>query len=161
MNIERLTQKSQDGLRDAQTLALRRNHQGVDAAHLLAALLAQSEGVAPVLLERAGVAVADLRERIDRELTRIPQVAGPGTGGTPYVTQRLAKLFAQAETEAGTLKDEYVSVEHLVLAMLEEVPMKTFRPPVAPKIPYEMTTHGDTRVDHYHWMREKTNPKVI
>ena len=39
--------------------------------------------------------------------------------------------------------------------------MKTFRPPVAPKIPYEMTTHGDTRVDHYHWMREKTNPKVI
>jgi len=120
MNVERLTQKSQEALRDAQTLAVRRNHQGVDAEHLLAALLAQSEGVAPVLLERAGVAVADLRERLERELTRVPQVAGPGSGGAPYVTQRLAKLFAQAETEAGTLKDEYVSVEHLLLAMLDE-----------------------------------------
>ena len=120
MNVERLTQKSQEALRDAQTLAVRRNHQGVDAEHLLAALLAQSEGVAPVLLERAGVAVADLRERVERELTRVPQVAGPGSGGAPYVTQRLAKLLAQAETEAGTLKDEYVSVEHLLLAMLDE-----------------------------------------
>jgi len=120
MNLERLTQKSQEALRDAQTLALRRNHQGVDIEHLLAALLAQSEGVAPVLLERAGVPVADLRERIERELARVPQVAGPGSSGSPYVTQRLAKLLAQAETEAGTLKDEYVSVEHLLLAMLDE-----------------------------------------
>jgi ATP-dependent Clp protease ATP-binding subunit ClpB len=120
MNVERLTQKSQEALREAQTLAVRRNHQGVDTEHLLAALLAQSEGVAPVLLERAGVPVADLRDRVDRELSRVPQVAGPGSGGAPYVTQRLAKLLAQAETEAGTLKDEYVSVEHLLLAMLEE-----------------------------------------
>ncbi|MEB2283174.1 MAG: ATP-dependent chaperone ClpB [Myxococcales bacterium] len=120
MNVDRLTQKSQEALRDAQTLAVRRNHQGVDVEHLLAALLAQSEGVAPVLLERSGVAVADLRERVERELARIPQVTGQGSGGTPYVTQRLAKLMAQAETEAANLKDEYVSVEHLLLAMLEE-----------------------------------------
>ncbi len=120
MNVERLTQKSQEALRDAQTLAVRRNHQGVDVEHLLAALLAQPDGVAPVLLERAGVAVTDLRERIERELNRIPQVAGSGSGTTPYLTQRLAKLMAQAESEAGSLKDEYVSVEHLVLAMLNE-----------------------------------------
>src|SRR5580765_7960752 len=116
MNIERLTQKSQEALRDAQTLAVRRNHQGVDVEHLLAALLAQSDGVAPVLLERAGIPVADLRERVERELSRVPQVSGSGSGGTPYLTQRLAKVMAQAETEAGTLKDEYVSVEHLLLA---------------------------------------------
>jgi ATP-dependent Clp protease ATP-binding subunit ClpB len=120
MNIEKLTQKSQEALRDAQTLAVRRNHQGVDVEHLLTALLAQQDGVASVLLERAGVPVADLKERLERELGRVPQVAGPGSGGAPYVTQRLAKLLAQAEAEAGALKDEYVSVEHLVLAMLEE-----------------------------------------
>jgi len=120
MNVERLTQKSQEALRDAQTLAVRRNHQGVDVEHLLAALLAQSDGVAPVLLERASVPVADLRERVERELQRVPQVAGPGSGSTPYATQRLAKLFGEAENEAAKLKDEYVSVEHLLLAMLDE-----------------------------------------
>jgi ATP-dependent Clp protease ATP-binding subunit ClpB len=120
MNIEKLTQKSQEALREAQTLAVRRNHQGVDVEHLLTALLAQQDGVASVLLERAGVPVADLKERVERELGRVPQVAGPGSGGAPYVTQRLAKMLAQAEAEAAALKDEYVSVEHLVLAMLEE-----------------------------------------
>ncbi len=120
MNLERLTQKSQEALRDAQTLAVRRNNQGVDVEHLLTALLAQPEGVAPVLLERAGIPVADLRDRIERELSRVPQVSGSGSGGTPYLTQRLAKVLAQAETEAATLKDEYVSVEHLLLAMLDE-----------------------------------------
>ena len=120
MNVERLTQKSQEALRDAQTLAVRRNHQGVDVEHLLAALLAQADGVVPVLLDRAGVPSADLRERIEREIGKIPQVTGQGSGGTPYVTQRLAKLLAQAESEAANLKDEYVSVEHLVLAMLDE-----------------------------------------
>jgi ATP-dependent Clp protease ATP-binding subunit ClpB len=118
MNPERLTQKSQEALRDAQTLAARRNHQGVDVEHVLAALLAQPEGVASVLLERAGAA-SDLRDRLERELARVPQVAGSGSSA-PYLTQRLSKVLAQAETEAATLKDEYVSVEHLILAMLDE-----------------------------------------
>jgi ATP-dependent Clp protease ATP-binding subunit ClpB len=69
MNVERLTSKSQEALRDAQTLAVRRNHQGVDVEHLLAALLAQSEGVAPVLLERAGVPIGDLRQRAEQDLS--------------------------------------------------------------------------------------------
>src|SRR5262245_42436047 len=109
MNVERLTQKSQEALREAQTLAVKRNHQGVDVEHLLAALLGQTDGLVPVLLERAGVPIANLRDAVDRELAKIPQVAGPGSGGTPYVTQRLAKLLTQAEGEAATLKDEYVS----------------------------------------------------
>jgi ATP-dependent Clp protease ATP-binding subunit ClpB len=117
MNPERLTQKSQEALRDAQTLAARRNHQGVDVEHVLAALLAQPDGLASVLLDRAG-ATPDFRERLERELARVPQVAGSGTA--PYLTQRLGKTLAQAETEAANLKDEYVSIEHLLLAMLEE-----------------------------------------
>jgi ATP-dependent Clp protease ATP-binding subunit ClpB len=118
MNVERLTQKSQEALREAQTLAVRRGNQGVDVEHLLAALLAQADGIAPVLLERAGVPVQDLQQRLDRELQRIPQVSGSGAGSTPYLTQRLAKLLADAEQEAANLKDEYVSVEHLLLTML-------------------------------------------
>ncbi len=120
MNVERLTQKSQEALRDAQTLAVKRNHQGVDVEHLLSALLSQADGVASVMLERAGAPVQELREGVDRELGRMPQVSGSGSGGTPYVTQRLAKVLAQGETEAAALKDEYVSIEHLLLAMLNE-----------------------------------------
>jgi ATP-dependent Clp protease ATP-binding subunit ClpB len=120
MNLEKFTQKSQAALRDAQALATRRNHQGVDVEHLFAALLAQAQGVVPTLLDRAGVGVAALSEKVGRELERVPHVAGPGTGGQVFLTQRLGRVLAQAETEAANLKDEYVSVEHLVLAMLDE-----------------------------------------
>ena len=120
MNIEKLTHKSQEALREAQTLAARRNHQGVDVEHLLAALLAQSQGIVPALLERAGIALPPLATAVERELAKVPQVGGPGSGGQPYLTQRLARVLAQAETEATNLKDEYVSVEHLLLAMLDE-----------------------------------------
>jgi len=120
MNIEKLTQKSQEALRDAQALATRRSHQAVDVEHLLVALLGQAQGLAPALLERAGTSVAALQEQLGRELAKLPQVAGPGASGQAYLTQRLAKVLARAETEAANLKDEYVSVEHLLLAMLEE-----------------------------------------
>jgi ATP-dependent Clp protease ATP-binding subunit ClpB len=120
MNIERFTQRSQEALREAQTLATRRSHQGVDVEHLLAALLAQSQGVVPTLLERAGVAPAGLAEQIERALAKVPQVGGPGAGAQAYVTQRLGRVLAQAERETAQLKDEYVSVEHLLLAMLDE-----------------------------------------
>src|SRR5262245_42542063 len=120
MNFEKLTQRSQEALREAQTLATRRNHQAVDVEHVLAALLAQSDGIVPALLERAGVGVRSLAERVERELARVPQVAGPGAGAPVYMAPRLGKVVAAAETEASNLKDDYVSVEHLLLAMLDE-----------------------------------------
>jgi ATP-dependent Clp protease ATP-binding subunit ClpB len=121
MDINKLTQKSQEALQSAQTKALRFGHQEVDVEHLLLALLEQPEGLVPRLLTRMDVPSSQLVTEVERELSRRPSVSGPGAeAGKVYVTQRLQKLFVTAEDEAKRLKDEYVSVEHLVLAMLDE-----------------------------------------
>jgi len=121
MDLSRFTEKSQDALRGAQALATRRNHQGVDVEHLLATLLEEREGLAAALFAAAGIAPSAVRERIEQELDRIPHVSGPGAETQQvYITQRLARLLTQAEDEAKGLKDEYVSVEHLLLAILED-----------------------------------------
>ena len=121
MDPNRLTQKSQEALHDAQTKALRFGHTEVDAEHLLLALLDQSEGIVPALLSQAGADPDKLRAALESELSRRPRVTGPGANpGQISITQRLARLLDSAEQEAGRLKDEYVSVEHLVLAMLAE-----------------------------------------
>lgn len=121
MDLNRFTEKSQEALRNAQALAARRNHQGVDVEHLLAAFLEEPEGLAAALLAAAGIAPSAARERVEQELNRIPHVSGPGAEAQQvYVTQRLVRLLTQAEDEAKSLKDEYVSIEHLLLAMLKE-----------------------------------------
>ena len=123
MDPNRLTQKSQEALHDAQTKALRFGHTEVDGEHLLLALLDQPEGIAPRLLAQAGADPDRLRTALEAELARRPRVTGPGVNpGEVRVTQRLARLLDTAEQEAGRLKDEYVSVEHLLMALLAESP---------------------------------------
>jgi ATP-dependent Clp protease ATP-binding subunit ClpB len=121
MDLSRLTEQSQEALRRAQALALRRNHQGIDTPHLLAALLEEVEGVPAGIFAVAGIAPSAVRQRVEQELNRIPQVSGPGMEAQQvYFTQHLARLLTQAEDEAKAIKDEYVSVEHLLLAMLDD-----------------------------------------
>ncbi len=121
MDPNHLTQKSQEALHDAQTKALRFGHTEVDAEHLLLALLDQSGGIVPPLLSQAGAEPDKLRAALESELSRRPRVTGPGANpGQFSITLRLARLLDSAVQEAGRLKDEYVSVEHLVLAMLAE-----------------------------------------
>ncbi|MEV4070755.1 ATP-dependent chaperone ClpB [Nonomuraea fuscirosea] len=116
-----MTQKSQEALHDAQTKALRFGHTEVDGEHLLLALLDQPEGLAPRLLEQAGADPTRLHADLEDELSRRPRVSGPGAApGQVFVTQRLSRLFDAADREARRLKDEYVSVEHLLLALIEE-----------------------------------------
>ncbi len=123
MDPNHLTQKSQEALHDAQTKALRFGHTEVDGEHLLLALLDQAEGIAPRLLSQAGADPDRLRQALEAELARRPRVSGPGASpGQIMVTQRLSRLLDAAEQEAGRLKDEYVSVEHLLLALLAEGP---------------------------------------
>src|SRR5262245_61702717 len=121
MNLNRLTERSQEALREAQSLATRASNQGVDVEHLLAALLAQSDGITLPLLRAVGANVETLRSRVQQEIDRLPKVSGPAARPDQvYVTQRLSQLFTRAEDEAAALKDEYVSVEHLVLAALTD-----------------------------------------
>ena len=123
MDPNHLTQKSQEALHDAQTKALRFGHTEVDGEHLLLALLDQADGIVPRLLAQAGADPDQLRSGLEAELGRRPRVSGPGVSpGQISVTQRLSRLLDAAEREAGRLKDEYVSVEHLVMALLEEGP---------------------------------------
>ncbi len=123
MDLSKLTQKSQEALAAAQTEAARRGHQEVDVEHLLAALLAVPDGLVPRLIRKLELDPATLAEQVGRELANRPAVAGPGAEvGKVFVTQRLQRIFGAAQDEAKRLKDEYVSVEHLLLAILDENP---------------------------------------
>ena len=122
MDTSRLTQKSQEAVQSAQTLAVRYGHQQIDGEHLLLALLSDG-GLVGRLLERMGAQAEDLRSALSQELERRPKVGGPGAeAGKILVTQRFQQLLLAAEDEAKRLKDEYVSVEHLALALIEEGP---------------------------------------
>src|SRR6185503_16005096 len=114
MDPEQLTQKSQEALHDAQTKALRYGHTEVDVEHLLLALLEQRDGVVPRLLARLGADVEGVAGDVQRALERRPRVSGAGQGQGPTVTRALGLLLDRAHQEAQRLKDDYVSVEHLI-----------------------------------------------
>jgi ATP-dependent Clp protease ATP-binding subunit ClpB len=121
MDINRFTEKLQEAIRAAQSKAIRYGHQQMDVEHLLAALLEQDGGLAAGVLAKAGVAVESLARRLEAELDRMPKVSGP-TGGPEqiYVTERLNRLLTEAEDEARQLKDEYISIEHVLLAAIND-----------------------------------------
>jgi ATP-dependent Clp protease ATP-binding subunit ClpB len=120
MNFEKLTAKSQEAIQQAQTLSVRLGHQEVDLDHCASALLEADGGLVPKLLERMGVAVEALRSSVLEELRRRPSVSGPGAeAGKVLITAGLQRALVSAEDEAKRLKDEYISVEHLWLAILE------------------------------------------
>jgi ATP-dependent Clp protease ATP-binding subunit ClpB len=119
MNAEKLTQKSQEALQLAQTKAVTFGHQQVDVAHLLVALVEPRDGLVARLLERMKVPVDSFQGAVEAELRKLPKVSGPGFAADKiYLTQDLAAVLAAAEQQAAKMKDEYVSVEHLLLAIL-------------------------------------------
>jgi ATP-dependent Clp protease ATP-binding subunit ClpB len=121
MDLNNLTQKSQEAFQAAQTKALRYGNPEVDGEHVLLALLEQPDGLLPRLLTRLDVDPDMVRTEVERELDRRPRQSGPGVEpGKIYVSNRLVKLMDRAEEERKRLKDEYISVEHIVLAMIEE-----------------------------------------
>jgi ATP-dependent Clp protease ATP-binding subunit ClpB len=121
MDINRFTEKAQEAVRAAQTLATRHSNQQMDVEHLMLALLEQQGGLVPSVLTRAGVNVEPLAKAIETEINKMPKVTGPtGTVDQIYVTARLNKVFVAAEDEAKKLKDDYISVEHVLLSIIDE-----------------------------------------
>ena len=121
MDLNKLTQKSQEAVQAAQAKAMKLGHVEVDGEHLLAALLEQEGGLVPRLLQKLDLPVDNLAAALKKELQRRPSVSGPGSEpGKIYVTQRFNRLLLKAEEEAKRLRDDYVSVEHLLLALVEE-----------------------------------------
>jgi ATP-dependent Clp protease ATP-binding subunit ClpB len=117
MQLDKLTQKSQEALQDAQRLAREHSHQEMDGEHLLLALLGQGESLVPELLARIGVPPAKLQPDLEKELARRHKIQG---GNEPYAGRDLQKALDAAQSEAGKLKDDYVSTEHLLLGLLDE-----------------------------------------
>jgi len=117
MDINRFTEKAQESLQAAQRLAARGGQQHVEVEHLLAALLDQEPGLAASILRKANVNLDGLKRRVQQELERLPRVSG---GSGESISSRLNRLLMQAEDEAKRFKDEYVSVEHLLLALIED-----------------------------------------
>ena len=112
MDLNRFTEKSQEAIRQAQTLATQRGNQQVDVEHLMLALLEQEGGLGASILLRADVPIDTLHRSLTDELDRLPKVTGTGATDQIYVTGRLNRLLTEAEDEAKRLKDEYISVEH-------------------------------------------------
>ncbi|WP_135556376.1 ATP-dependent chaperone ClpB [Paenibacillus cymbidii] len=121
MDMNRLTQKAQEAFGAAQQGASRRGHAEIGLLHVLQALLEQQDGLAPRLLQKLGVAPEAVRAAAEEKLARKPKVGGPGADSARvYVAPGFEKFFAAAEKEAEKLHDDFVSVEHLVLALQED-----------------------------------------
>jgi ATP-dependent Clp protease ATP-binding subunit ClpB len=121
MDMNRMTVKLQEALQAASAHAMRRSHQGIDVEHLLLALLEQEAGLTIPLLEQAGLSVAGVQRAAEQALSKLPQVQGAGSApGQLHITSRLSQVLTRAEQEMQGLRDEYVSVEHVLLAMVDE-----------------------------------------
>src|SRR5580698_9945183 len=121
MDFNRFTEKLQEAVRAAQSIAVQHGNPQIDTEHLMLALLDQEGGLTPSILNKADIRVDALWTRFQQEVDRLPKVSGPAGGPDQvYVTNRITKLLSQAEDEAKRLKDDYVSVEHVLLAATED-----------------------------------------
>ena len=120
MDLNKLTEQAAAAVTSAQEQATRLGNQTVEVEHLFYALITQENGLVPRLLERLKISMDLLLSRTQAALERIPKVTGAGATGQSGITHRLNQLLLRAQDEAKKLKDEYVSVEHLMLAMFEE-----------------------------------------
>ncbi|QGY41691.1 ATP-dependent chaperone ClpB [Pseudodesulfovibrio cashew] len=121
MDPNTFTKKTQDAVSEAQNLAIRSGHQQIDCEHLLRALVAQEQGLVPQILRKLGVPTDTYLGAVDAEIAKLPSVSGPGARPDQImVTQRLQKVLVSADDKAKRMKDEFVSVEHIFLSLMEE-----------------------------------------
>ena len=118
MNLQKFTVKAQEAVQAATEAASSHNHQGVEPAHLLNALLFDTDGITTSILRRLGASLDVLRQRADTELEKLPKVTGASVSGQ-YLGEELKKVFDRARAEADLMNDEYVSTEHLLIGLVE------------------------------------------
>jgi ATP-dependent Clp protease ATP-binding subunit ClpB len=121
MDFNRFTQKAQEAIVSAQQAAISRRHQEISLIHLVWALFEQQEGLAPRLLQKLNVPIAAFRSRLEEQLARKPKISGTGADTVrAYFSPAFERVVADVEKEAKKLNDDYLSVEHLLLALLED-----------------------------------------
>lgn len=119
MDINRFTQKSQEALQAAEALAVKKGHSELDPAHLAYALVQQDGGIAGRIIEKLNQKPANLAAELEALVNKRPSVTGPGAEGRVFLSRTLNQVLVKAEEEAKRLKDDYVSVEHLLVAAIE------------------------------------------
>ncbi len=117
MRLDKLTVKSQEAVQEAQGIAEKNGNQQLDVEHLLLALLDDEEGIALQILRRLGADIAEIKKETEKEIERFPKVSGAAPMGQIYIAPRLKTVLEKAYEEAGHLTDEFISVEHLLLAV--------------------------------------------
>ncbi|UCB44709.1 MAG: ATP-dependent chaperone ClpB [Spirochaetota bacterium] len=120
MDINRFTEMAQAAIQSSQLLAGEYGHQQIESEHLLLALVRQQGGVAPQLLSKLNIDPTAVIHEVERALSRMPRVTGSGSNGNIYLSSRLNNLLSDAENEARSLKDEYISTEHLFIALVKD-----------------------------------------
>ena len=117
MRFDKFTIKSQELIQNAQTLATQYNHQQIEPEHLLASMLSEKEGVAQAILNKLGASPGSVVQKSTEALKRLPKVTGGGAG---YASPATQKIMEAAFAQAAKMKDEYVSTEHLLLALADD-----------------------------------------
>lgn len=118
MNIDKMTLRVQQALNDANVTAVKFNHQQIDLIHLFSALVEQEDGLVPNILTKMGISVKNLKASVNKELDAMPKVLGEGVGNV-YITRKVEEVLIKAEEFSKQFEDSYVSVEHLMLAIIE------------------------------------------
>lgn len=118
MNIDKMTLRVQQALNDANVTAVKFNHQQIDLIHLFSALVEQEDGLVPNILTKMGISVKNLKASVNKELDAMPKVLGEGVGSV-YITRKVEEVLIKAEEFSKQFEDSYVSVEHLMLAIIE------------------------------------------
>ena len=119
MNLERLTQKSTEAVMSAQDFALNNSNQEIDTIHILKALLEQEDGIIPKIFELMNIKVNEILSKVDNAINKLPKISGDSLTNV-YASRRLSELIANAQKEANSFGDEYISVEHLFLALFKK-----------------------------------------
>ena len=144
MRLDRLTVKSQEAMQEAQSLAQKKGNQQLDVEHLLLAILTEDEGIGTQILNRIGVDIAALKADLDKDIDKFPKVSGASPMGQLYVAPRLKAVLEKSFEEAQHLTDEFISVEHLLIAIFNDSGPAT----------QSLNRHGATRANVLTAMQE-------
>ena len=118
MNVDKMTLRVQQALNDANVTAVKFNHQQIDLIHLFSALVEQDDGLVPNVFTKMGVSIKSIKDSINKELDSMPKVLGESVGNV-YITRKVEEVLIKAEEISKQFEDSYVSVEHLMLAIME------------------------------------------
>ncbi|SFC27330.1 ATP-dependent chaperone ClpB [Clostridium uliginosum] len=120
MNTDKMTLRVQQALNDANVTAVKYNHQQIDIIHLFSALVEQDDGLVPNIFTKMGVSVKDLKDTLNKSLDSMPKVLGEGASNSGvYITRKVDEVLIRAEELSKKFEDSYVSVEHLMLAIID------------------------------------------